>query len=101
MGYKIWMNNKNEWSLAFDIIFDTKEKADERINELKAAYHEKVLFNEISFHAYPEDIKISKTGNIIDKEIKKIIKRKPKKRKRRNIPLPKYSIGPAFVDSSQ
>ncbi|MFA5759159.1 MAG: hypothetical protein WC942_07395 [Clostridia bacterium] len=67
--YKIWRKDNFGWSIAFDTLFESKEKADEHIAELNAVYHEKVNFGELSFYPYRENIKLSKDGNIIDPNI--------------------------------
>lgn len=66
MGFKIWGKDNSGWYLAFDVIFDTKEKVDDYVQELNAKYHDRVRFGELSFHSYREDIKIAKDGSIID-----------------------------------
>lgn len=87
MNYKIWRKDGNEWSLAFDTIYSSKILVDERISELNAVYHELIRFNELTFYAYPEDIKISKNGFIISNEKPKMNIKKNKyynKRKKKN-----------------
>lgn len=66
MGFKIWRKDNTGWWLAFDIIFNSKDKADEYIQELNAKYSDKVKYGELSFFSYRDDIKISKDGSIID-----------------------------------
>lgn len=66
MGFKIWGKDSSGWYLVFDVIFDTKEKADDQIQELNAKYADRIKFGELSFHSYREDIKIAKDGSIID-----------------------------------
>jgi hypothetical protein len=66
MGFKIWGKDSSGWYFAFDVIFDTKEKADDQIQELNAKYADRVKFGELSFHPYREDIKLAKDGSIID-----------------------------------
>jgi hypothetical protein len=69
MNYKIWRKDKNEWSLAFDEIFKSKQEVDDRIKELNAAYYNLVRYNELNFYAYSEDIKLTKNGSVIDNKI--------------------------------
>jgi hypothetical protein len=66
MGFKIWRKDSSGWYLAFDAVFENKEKADEQVAELNAKYADRVKFGELSFHPYREDIKLSKDGSIID-----------------------------------
>ncbi len=66
MGFKIWRKDSSGWYLAFDAIFETKEKADEQVLELNAKYADRVSFGELSFHPYREDIKLAKDGSVID-----------------------------------
>jgi len=69
MGYKIWRKDKKEYSLAFDDVFDTKESVDERIAELHAIYHTQFRFGELSFHPYPEDVKLHKNGALMEETL--------------------------------
>lgn len=66
MGYKIWRKDKYGWELAFDTVYPTREKVDERIAELNAVYHDMVRNSELQFHPYREDIKLAKDGSVID-----------------------------------
>jgi aminoglycoside phosphotransferase family enzyme len=66
MGYKIWRKDSSGWWPAYDAIFDTREKVEERIAELNATYADKVKYGELSFHPYRDDIKLNKDGSIID-----------------------------------
>jgi len=85
MGYKIWRKDKHGWDLAFDTVYDTKDKADEYIASLNAQYAEMVKYGELSFYPYREDIKLDKNGEIIDTELHRRIRkpRRPHRRKKR------------------
>ena len=84
MGFKIWRKDSQGWSLAFDIVYDTKDLAEDRIAELNAVWHDKIRFGELAFYAYPEDIKINKSGEIIDDKLTSIYKKRLPKHKKRN-----------------
>jgi hypothetical protein len=49
MGYRIWRKDKNVWSLAFDTIYETQDKVNDAIAELKAAYHELMKYGDVEF----------------------------------------------------
>ena len=66
MGYKIWRKDRDGWSIAFDSVYPTKERVEERIAELNARYHNLVKFGELSFYAYTEDVKLDSRGNIVN-----------------------------------
>jgi hypothetical protein len=66
MGYRIWRKDKNVWSLAFDTIYETQDKVTDAIAELKAAYHELMKYGDVEFLPYPDNINISKNGNIVE-----------------------------------
>jgi hypothetical protein len=72
MGFKIWGKDSSGWYLAFDVIFDTKEKADDQVSELNAKYADRVSFGELSFYPYREDIKLAKDGSVIDPMLNKL-----------------------------
>jgi hypothetical protein len=65
-GYKIWRKDNQGWELAFDTVYPTREKVDERIAELNAAYHEMVQLGELQFYPYREDIRLARDGSIRD-----------------------------------
>jgi hypothetical protein len=67
MGFKIWRKDGSIWELAFDSIYPTRDLAEIAIGELNAAYHERVLYGELAFYIYPDDVKIDKKGSIVDK----------------------------------
>mgnify|MGYP001045476932 CR=1 FL=1 len=85
MGYKIWRKDKYGWELAFDYVYPTREKVDERIAELNAAYPDKIKYGELSFYPYRDDIVLSKDGNIVDDKlpVKKFQRRDSRKRRSR------------------
>jgi hypothetical protein len=84
MGFKIWRKDSQGWSIAFDEIYSTKISVDERIAELNATYHNLVILGELSFYAYPEEIKIAKNGTIIDNVLKKLSRPISPRRKKFN-----------------
>lgn len=65
MGFKIWRKDKFGYELAFDVVFETEEKANEQIAELNARYFNNIKYNDLSFFSYKEDIKLSKDGSVI------------------------------------
>lgn len=65
-GYKIWRKDKSGWELAFDTVYSTREKVDERIAELNAVYHQQVQLGELEFLPYLENIKLARNGSVID-----------------------------------
>lgn len=69
MGYKIWRKDSSGWELAFDTVYPTREKVDERIAELNAVYHHQVQLGELEFLPYLEEIKLSRNGNVIDEAL--------------------------------
>lgn len=83
MGFKIWRQDTSGWSLAFDSVYNTKEAADARIQELNAAYAEKIHFGELAFYLYRDDIKIAKDGSIVDSVLKRRTSKGKRKGKRR------------------
>lgn len=66
MGYKIWRKDSSGWELAFDTVYPTREKVDERIAELNAVYHQQVHLGELEFLPYLEEIKLARNGSVID-----------------------------------
>jgi hypothetical protein len=66
MGFKIWRKDGSIWELAFDTIYPTRESAENGVGELNAAYHARVLYGELTFYIYPDDVRIDKKGQIID-----------------------------------
>jgi hypothetical protein len=87
MGYKIWRKDQTGWSLAFDVIYSTKDKADEVIEELNARYHELVKYGELMFYPYRDDIKLSRDGKIIDPTLEQTKRSGFKKYERRQLKL--------------
>jgi len=69
MGFRIWRKDKTGWSLAFDSVYNTKEEADTHIEELNAAYHDKIKYGELLFYPYREDIELNRNGTIIDNTV--------------------------------
>lgn len=67
MGYRIWSKDKNVWELTFDTVYKTREQAEDQVAELNAVYKSRVSLGELEFLIYPEEIKIAKNGQIIDK----------------------------------
>lgn len=74
-GYRIWRKDRFGWELAFDQVFTSKESVDERILELNAQYHDLIRYGELAFLPYREDIRLSKSGGIIDSVPKKPVER--------------------------
>jgi hypothetical protein len=67
MGYRIWRKDKpGIWSLAFDTIYETQDKVNTAIEELKARYHDLIRYGELEFLPYLEHIKLARDGSIID-----------------------------------
>lgn len=77
MGYKIWRKDSTGWSLAFDMVFASREAVDEYIGSLNAQYAERVKFGDLSFHPYRDDIKLNKDGSINDPSLQ-LIRSKPR-----------------------
>jgi hypothetical protein len=86
MGFKIWRRDNQNWDLAFDIIFTSKESAENRIAELNAIWHDPIKFGELEFLAYPEEIKIAKNGSILDKNLPTYRKKNNGRKKHNKIP---------------
>ena len=72
-GYRIWRKDRFGWELAFDQVFTTKESVDSRIQELNAQYNDLVKYGELAFYPYREDIRLSRSGGIIDPAPKKSV----------------------------
>jgi hypothetical protein len=84
MGYRIWRKDKpGIWSLAFDTIYETQDKVNTAIEELKARYHELIRYGELEFLPYLEHIKLARDGSIAEAQTKR-----PADRPRRRPPHP-------------
>jgi len=90
MGYKIWRKDNNVWSLAFDTIYETQDKVNDAIAELKARYHELMKYGELEFLPYLDHIKLARDGSIVDSTPYKRQSRPVEQNRRR--PSNKYSI---------
>jgi len=90
MGYKIWRRDPRGWSLAFDVVYETREDVDERIAELNAEHHDKIRYGELAFYPYRDDIKLARDGSVIDDKLpvrrsRRPNRRRPSKRRRRRV----------------
>jgi len=66
MGYKIWRKDNNVWSLAFDTIYETQDKVNDAIAELKARYHDLMQYGELDFLPYLDHVKLARDGSIAE-----------------------------------
>jgi hypothetical protein len=66
MGYRIWRKDKNVWSLAFDTIYETQDKVNDAIAELKARYHDLMQYGELEFLPYLDHVKLARDGSIVE-----------------------------------
>jgi hypothetical protein len=66
MGYKIWRKDKNVWSLAFDTIYETLDKVNDAIAELKARYHDLMQYGELEFLPYLDHVKLNRDGSVME-----------------------------------
>jgi predicted DNA-binding protein (UPF0278 family) len=67
MGYRIWRKDNNVWSLAFDTIYETQDKVNTAIEELKARYHDLIRYGELDFLPYLEHVKLARDGSVVER----------------------------------
>jgi predicted DNA-binding protein (UPF0278 family) len=71
MGYRIWRKDNNVWSLAFDTIYDTQDKVNNAIAELKARYHDLIRYGELDFLPYLEHVKLARDGSVVEAQTRR------------------------------
>lgn len=74
MGYKIWRKDNSVWSLAFDTIYETQDKVNAAIEELKARYHDLIRYGELEFLPYLEHVKLARDGSVVEPIKRKLIR---------------------------